>query len=189
MMLARAADAFAEDGYAGTSMAAVAKRIGVTKASLFHHFAGKEALYLEVLAGHLGSLTELVFAAGLGEGTFEERLDRLSVLVVDYLGSSRVTARLLMRELVDEGPFLRGAGADAADATMRAVADFLRAGMQAGEFREQDPEQLALTITALHLYYFAAAPTLTNLMGDVFDGGLVERRRDAVVAQVRALCL
>ncbi len=188
-MLARAAEAFAESGYAGTSMSAVAARIGLTKASLFHHFAGKEALYLEVLSGFLGDLSGLVLDAKLTEGSFSARLDRLSNVVVDYLGGRPVAARLLLRELVDEGPFLRGPGRAAVEATMAAIAGFLREGMEAGAFRPRDPEQLALTISGLHLYYFAAASTLTEFIGDVFEPGQVARRRLAVVEQVRALCL
>ncbi len=188
-MLARAAEAFAESGYAGTSMSAVAGRIGLTKASLFHHFAGKEALYLEVLSGYLGDLTALVLDAKLTEGSFPERLDRLSHVVVDYLGGRPVAARLLLRELVDEGPFLLGPGGSAVQATMVAVATFLRAGMDAGAFREQDEKQLALTITGLHLYYFAAASTVKEFVGDVFAPDLVAHRRATLAAQVQALCL
>lgn len=36
---------FVENGYAATSMAMVAKSVGLTKASLYHHFPGKEALF------------------------------------------------------------------------------------------------------------------------------------------------
>jgi TetR/AcrR family transcriptional regulator len=188
-MIARASEAFAEAGYAGTSMSSVAGRIGMTKASLFHHFATKEALYLEVLAGFLDSLSAIVAETKLTEGSFPDRLDRLTTMVTDYLGSRPTAARLLLRELVDVGPFLKGPGNAAVLATMQAVASFLRAGMDAGDFREQDPEQLALTITGLHLYYFASAPATRSFLGDVFADELVDRRRAAALQQVRALCL
>ena len=49
-ILDQATQLFAERGYEGTSMADFAERVALRKASLFHHFASKEALYVEVLA-------------------------------------------------------------------------------------------------------------------------------------------
>lgn len=39
---------FSELGYSGTSIAAIAKEIGIQKSSLYAHFADKEQLFLEV---------------------------------------------------------------------------------------------------------------------------------------------
>lgn len=51
-------DLFAERGYAGASVADIAKRLGITKAALYYHFAAKsdilEALLAEPLAGFTG---------------------------------------------------------------------------------------------------------------------------------------
>lgn len=41
-----ATDLFLEKGYAGTSMSMLAKAVGVRKASLYHHFPSKEALFV-----------------------------------------------------------------------------------------------------------------------------------------------
>lgn len=40
---------FAERGYAGTSMDAVARTAGISKATLYHHVAGKDALFALVV--------------------------------------------------------------------------------------------------------------------------------------------
>lgn len=51
---------FVEKGYAGTSMADLAGAVGVQKASLYHHFASKEALFLAcVTEGYEGALRRL----------------------------------------------------------------------------------------------------------------------------------
>lgn len=40
---------FSTKGYAATSMSDIASEVGITKASLYHHFLGKEALYVQIL--------------------------------------------------------------------------------------------------------------------------------------------
>lgn len=45
-----AADLFRQKGYSGTSIDDIAKKVGLTKGSLYHHFAGKEELALAALA-------------------------------------------------------------------------------------------------------------------------------------------
>ena len=51
-----------EQGYAGTSVAALCHRAGVTKGAFFHHFESKEALGVAA-AEHWSEITGRVFAA------------------------------------------------------------------------------------------------------------------------------
>ncbi len=48
-ILEAAAELFAEFGYAGTSTRAIAERVGVRQASLYHHFSGKDEILLDLL--------------------------------------------------------------------------------------------------------------------------------------------
>lgn len=45
-ILAVATDLFLTHGFAGTSMAALARAVGIQKASLYHHFTSKEELFI-----------------------------------------------------------------------------------------------------------------------------------------------
>jgi AcrR family transcriptional regulator len=47
-LVGSARELFANDGYAATSLDAVASAAGVTKGALYHHFAGKRALFRAV---------------------------------------------------------------------------------------------------------------------------------------------
>jgi AcrR family transcriptional regulator len=59
-ILARATEAFVNQGYAGTSMADLAGAIGIQKASLYHHFPSKEALFIScVTEGYDGAVERL----------------------------------------------------------------------------------------------------------------------------------
>ena len=188
-LLDLAAAAFAEQGYAGTSMSDVAARAGIRKASLFHHFDSKEALYLEVLGRILAGLGELVLDARLTEGPWLDRMDRLSALVTAFLGERPTAARLLLREVVGGGPFSAGPGRAVVGDTLRTVATFLEQGMSQGAIPRQDARHLAASIAGLHLTFFAAPEPVGELLGDnPFSSSQVEARAVAVTEQVRRLC-
>lgn len=189
-LLHAAIEAFAESGYGATSLDVIASRTGLRKSSLLHHFASKEALYRAALADSLAALGGMVSVARLAEGDFAERLDRLGEMMVRYLAERPEAARLILREVMDSGPYVSGAGREALRTAFDAVADFLEAGMSAGAFVDQDPRQLALTIVGLHILYFAIDDVASDfLRHDSRTPKAVARRVDAVRAHVRRLCL
>jgi AcrR family transcriptional regulator len=57
---------FAEHGYEGTSIEAVLAAAGVSRGALYHHFAGKEALFRAVLSDILDRATVAVMGAIAG---------------------------------------------------------------------------------------------------------------------------
>jgi AcrR family transcriptional regulator len=59
-ILFQATDAFVTHGYAGTSMSDLARAIGIQKASLYHHFSSKQALFIAcVTEGYDGAVRVL----------------------------------------------------------------------------------------------------------------------------------
>jgi len=58
-LLAAARSLFAADGYAATSLDAVAAAAGVTKGALYHHFAGKRELFRAVYEAEQRRLGEM----------------------------------------------------------------------------------------------------------------------------------
>lgn len=59
-IIAEATKLFAERGYEGASVGDLAERVGLRKASLFHHFPSKDVLYATVLGQLLESVREAV---------------------------------------------------------------------------------------------------------------------------------
>lgn len=56
----KATELFLDSGFSGTSMSAIATASGITKASLYHHFKGKDALFIAcVTHGYSAALREL----------------------------------------------------------------------------------------------------------------------------------
>lgn len=190
-LLEKAREAFAQDGFAGASMGDIATRSGLRKSSLFHHFPSKEALYQEVFGVIVGDLGELATQAqAMGEdASFLDRLDQLTEQFTGYLATHSDAAKLLIREFVDEGPFFRSGGRQGAHVVLQAASAFLAEGMHSGAIAQQDADQLVMSLTGLHMLWFAAEPVASDIVGDnVFDDEQVARRVAAVKQQVRRLC-
>ncbi|MBM4353167.1 MAG: TetR/AcrR family transcriptional regulator [Deltaproteobacteria bacterium] len=182
-LLEVARGAFAQSGYAGTSMGDIADAVGLRKSSLFHHFDSKNRLYREVILGMVSDLDGLVEQLAAREGTYPERLAALCEYVVDYLGSHPWAALLVLRESMDEHIFVQEEGRELLDRTLNRFAAFLKAGMDAGAFAQDNPHMLALSIVGVHFLHFAASGVSARLLGeDVFTpDSLAEWKR--LVAQ------
>ncbi len=73
-LLTAAAALFAERGYGGTSMADIAERVGVRKASLYNYYPSKEELLLDLLRRAMRSWEESCLPGLDGPGPAADRL-------------------------------------------------------------------------------------------------------------------
>ncbi|MEZ4237257.1 MAG: TetR/AcrR family transcriptional regulator [Myxococcota bacterium] len=185
-LLAAACRVFDRDGYGAARLADIAREAGISRGALAYHFATKDALYDEVLSGIAGGFHRLVAEALSGRASWEARLDALGDASVAVLGQRPDVARLMLRELVDGGPYVAGPGGAVVDALVDAIVAFLEEGLAAGLVAPQDPRHLAGTIVALHVAWFGA-PALTGRLGGTAPDA-VAVRSEQVRAQVRRLC-
>ena len=184
-----ASEAFAARGYAGASLSQIADAAGIRKASLFHHFESKDALYDEVFSVTMDDFDGLLARTLAVPGPFLERLDRLTIELTEHLGSNPTTARLLMRELASGGEVLNRPGRARVEATLRATVDLFEAAMVAGQMPQQDGAHLVLTLVGLHLTAFAAPDVSASLLGGALTSHeMAAQRADSVQQHVRRLC-
>jgi AcrR family transcriptional regulator len=156
------------------------------KASLFYHFATKEALYASVLDRLLARLAVPLGAAYSREGSVVERFDIAVDVVTAILGESPFAARLLLREAMDWGPVIRGKLLEKVLVILELTTAFVREGQQAGAFVEGDAKQLVLTSLGAHFFPFAVGQLVERYVGlDPFDPGFVAARRAEVRRQLR----
>src|SRR5262245_11921486 len=95
-LLARAEREFARAGFAGASLAAIARGAGVSAPSLLHHFPTKAALYEAVVRRTFEKLGGAL--TGADPATLARALER-------FLREEPSLAPLLLRELLDRrGP-------------------------------------------------------------------------------------
>jgi AcrR family transcriptional regulator len=181
---------FAERGYEGASMADLAERVGLRKASLFHHFASKDVLYAAVLERLLVPVSEAIASAMMTEGSIEVRLDALSDAITQVLHDQPFAARLLIREAMDWGPVIRDTLAGRVQEVLRTAAQFVVVGQEAGVFVGGDPRQLIMTVVGVHFMPFAI-PHVTESFLEMspYDAPFLEARKTAVRTHIRGLAL
>lgn len=191
-IVATATKLFAERGYEGTSMGDLAARVGLRKASLFHHFESKDALYATVLTGLLDGVVAAVSGALAAEGTFAVRLEALTEAITAILVEQPHAARLLIREAMDggrNGPADQAALAARLHDVLAAAVAFLESGQRENIVRpDLDPRHLVLTLLGMHFLPFLIDRSVEGLIGrSPFDPGFVAERALALRGQVRAL--
>src|SRR5581483_7724117 len=91
---------FARSGLEGARTDEIARAAGVNKALLYYYFRDKEALYGAVLDQVFGGLREKVAAAMDAEPDPGRRLLAYVAAHFDYIASSPLLPRVLLRELL-----------------------------------------------------------------------------------------
>ena len=149
-ILHAAEQVFAEAGYRGSSLAAVAERAGVTQSGLLHHFKNKEELLMGVLEQH-ELVDDALLLKPLSRGGISV-IEALGDLVADYSGN-RVGVRLFS-VLVAESTAIEHPGHEYMrrryDKLRQRLVGALAAGIEKGELRPDVPlEDLASALIAV----------------------------------------
>ena len=165
-ILDAAAELFSQQGYAATSTRAIALAVGIKQASLYYHFANKEQIHAELLAGTV--VPSLDAAAGLVTGPEppEARMWALAAHDVRLLCSGRwnVGALYLMPELRSS----RFAGFHAQRQQLRAAyAGLVGDGCTDGVFTCDDPSITADLVLGLVESVVSARAARGHLDADV----------------------
>jgi AcrR family transcriptional regulator len=172
---------FATLGYEGTSLQAIAERVGVTKQTLLYHYPSKDALrraVLEQVFAHWRErLPQMLEAVTSGHGRFEA----LTRELVRFFETDGNRARLLARELLDNPDEMRRLLVDNLKPWVLLVAQYIREGQKTGIIHQDlDPEAYVLHVIMLVL----SNATVRTLAESVLGG---EARSDAAARQMGEL--
>lgn len=96
-VLHAAVELFIEQGYDATSVADVARRLGLAKSALYHHFDSKEELLAIALDTALGGLESVLEEPGAKEGAAIDRLRHVVRGAVEVLADNLPEVTLLLR--------------------------------------------------------------------------------------------
>ena len=162
-ILRAAEENFAVRGMAGARIGAIARAARVNKALLYYYFSSKEELHHFTLNSLFHQLRQQVSAALDRPGTPKQQLLRYINSYFDFMAAHPNYPRLFERELMSEEPRLIGMVREHLRPLQQRLTAVIRAGIAEGEIRPVDPQHTIFTLVAMTVFYFAAAPVLTQM--------------------------
>ena len=185
-LLGAAERLFAERGLAGARTEEIAATAKVNKALLHYYFDTKDKLHRAVLENLLEEFLTSVRPALSDPATPRAALFAYVERHFRFLREHPNYPRLFQRELMSGGPALRTLVRRYLRPVYDGLGRILRAGIRRGDFRRVDVDNTVVSLIALTVFYFAAAPVLSQIFGrDVYEERLVTARQRAVEDFVR----
>ncbi len=138
-ILREAARLFSELGFQGASTRAITEAVGIRQPSLFHYFAGKEAIGHELIVARVSASPLL--SGGFARSADDPAVDLFRLfrdeMAIELGGEFDTRWLFRLPPALGEKFPAWGAAVDVARATMDAV---LRDGIAAGQFIAEDPD-------------------------------------------------
>ena len=179
-ILAAAEEEFAEQGFGGATMAAIAARAGVPKPNVYYYFPTKERLYRAVVA--------LVLTEWLAASAAFDTSDDPAEALTSYIGAKMDLARAMpLGSKIWASEIMRGAPAiqDFLDTTLtqwvRSRERTVRRWIADGKLKPIEPRVLLYMIWATTQQYANAAHEIATLEhGELSDAAFERAKRQIV---------
>jgi TetR/AcrR family transcriptional regulator len=169
-ILSAATELFARDGYESVSISAIAEQAGVCKANIFHHYASKEVLYLEVMRKASAEHAEIAEALLKEDCTCVEKLKRLTTFDINTMLENELRTRLILRELGEPCEnTVRRLAHQVFRRNFQLVIELFEQGKASGEFRADfNPVAAAVAWCGAKNSFFLCRESMQDL--DLFKG-------------------
>ena len=157
-LLAAGSELFAERGYDGVPVAAIAHKAGVNKAMISYHFGGKRQLYLTIVRATFGEIVAGVERLAESAKPAPQVLRELIALVGE-MASQRYPyfCAMMLREVVTGGKNLEPELIDKPARILGAVQQIVARGVREGDLRPVDPLLTHLSLVGSLVFFFATA--------------------------------
>lgn len=187
-ILAAAWHEFAQKGFAGARVDAIAARSGANKRMIYHYYGDKEGLFVAVLEAAYDRARSAEQALDLEHMEPVAAMRRMVEFTFDSFVKDRSFIQLLNNENLYKARHLKkSTRVPRMHSPLIGMIDgILRRGAEAGVFRRGvDATQLWISIAALGYFYFSNIHTLSTIFDrDLADAESVGERRAHVVQLV-----
>jgi AcrR family transcriptional regulator len=181
-ILEQAQRLFALHGYHGVSIRDIVQACGLSNAALYYHFGSKQALFFEVLTGHIAAVARRLEDAGAGGGSVRGRLACMARAYAEILLESQSAIQTLLRDLAEfDQEEIQRVLPDLGRRFPAVMARALEDGIAAGEIRALDASHAGILLLGMinalcaRRLYSAARTTLdqdVDLALDVLFEGI-----------------
>lgn len=191
-LLAAAVAEFAQKGLAGARVDEIARRAGVNKQLVYHHFGNKDDLYQAALELVYTEIREHERALQLGDLPPLAAMERLIGFSFDYLARHPEFVALINDENQQGARHVQRSGRlrQMHSPLIALVGETLEKGARDGVFRaDMDPVNVYISIAALSYFYFSNGRTLSAIFGRKLGAprAAAARRRHVIAFALGAL--
>ncbi|MGA9720988.1 MAG: TetR/AcrR family transcriptional regulator [Candidatus Binatus sp.] len=187
-ILAVAEQEFANSGYNGTSLEVIARRTGIRKASLFHHFNSKRKIFDAVVRRIFDQLVSIGRETAAIENP-KEHLLAILIRLHDFIASHPNHARLLMHRVLEDPASVRRSSEVFIKPLVIEMAQLVVRGGEMGVIRNTDgPITMTLIALAIPILPYSFAPVVEACIGiEVFSPESIAIIRSQVLRRMDAL--
>lgn len=158
---------FADRGYDGVPLSAIADKAGVNKAMVSYHFGGKRKLYVAIVTATFADIVARAEKLPASDRPAPELLRELIALIAETATRRNPHfPAMMLREVLAGGKHL---GAETIAYPLR-VAEVVRRiverGVREGSFRPVDPLLTHLSLVGSLLFFFATTSLRERLIAD-----------------------
>lgn len=178
---------FAERGFEGARVDAIAALAGANKRLLYHYFGNKEELYRAVLLDAYQEIRRGERALSLDQYGPAEAMDRLVRFTFRHFLANPWFPRLLNTENIENARFLKTMTDIQAlhSPLVGQITTIVERGADVGVFRRDvDPVQLYISIAALGFFYVSNMATLSVIFARDLSGIDMVQEREAQAVQM-----
>lgn len=181
---------FAQRGYAGTSLRAIARGAGLQEPGIYNHFESKEAVYAAVIQRALGPIAEALAARITTAETLPDFIE-LPSLLMDHLAARPHVAALLQRALQED------ASRPGNEILHRSMTELFNRGVEgiAALTGELSLNRDTLSINLIAIFnlttgYFVSQPAFDTLAGDdLLSEANLNRQKQLLHRVMRAMMI
>ncbi len=160
---------FAKYGFAGTSMDDIADRVGIRKASLYHHFSSKQEIYEELIERVFSEIIK-IFQVSFSSGNILKDAENFINKIMNFVLQNEDYVKILLRELLDENLPVKQFALEYVPKILSFGSQILERGRKEGIFKDDiDPIQLSITLTGAIIIYFVFRPVIEPFIKSPFS--------------------
>lgn len=184
-LLEAATGAFADKGFDGARVDAIARRARVNKAMIYYHFGTKQGLYEAVLLALLAEVRRRLDQVAARHSDPRERLLALYGAMAAAFAERPALPRVMLREILAGGRHMERRPALALGGVFELVRSTLEEGARAGVLRRADPIMVHLSAVGTLLLFAVSQPFRERLKS--VKAIVAEPKRQAVVEHLERL--
>jgi len=166
-ILKAALSEFADHGIDGARMDAIAKRARVNKALLYYYFKSKDALYEAVILYVFTGMRDRLSPVLESDASPRQKILDFAATYFDYIAQKPNFPRAIhagrSHSAHQHSQQMHQMTGECMRPVYQQLGKVLHEGIDAGEFRPFDPEDLVPTLVAIIIFYFVEAQVIRNV--------------------------